>query len=146
MTLKNEVRIELRTGDDPGTRIFYYHVGYPHEPCPQDEILTAVSISCGREMGDIRLTEEGGLMVLRGMQVLPKYQKQGIGSKLLKSLVDRLRDRECYCLPYAHLKDFYGQAGFETIEPADAPPHLRERLAAKSDPSGYLIMKRGRVA
>ena len=40
-----------------------------------------------------------------------------------------LEDRECFCLPFAHLVAFYGQIGFEVVASDALPPHLAERLA-----------------
>jgi hypothetical protein len=36
----------------------------------------------------------------------------------------------CYCVPYMHLREFYGRAGFVPITCESAPAFLRERVAS----------------
>jgi GNAT superfamily N-acetyltransferase len=78
------------------------------------------------------------------MRVEPDFQRQGIGSRLLGAVGAELRG-PCYCIPYAHLTGFYGQIGFQVLEPRLAPDFLAERLAtyrARGDGHEYLLMYR----
>jgi predicted N-acetyltransferase YhbS len=59
--------------------------------------------------------------VLRGMYVHPEHIGKGIGSGLLKAIEPVLAETNSYCIPFDHLFDFYGKAGFSRIEPNDAP-------------------------
>ncbi len=79
-------------------------------------------------IGAVRICKEHGIQVLRGMQIKPAWQKKGIGSSMLKFLVDNVDMNGCYCLPYKHLKPFYASIGFEEIAPQNAPVFLVERL------------------
>lgn len=90
-----------------------------------DKIVIAVD---GQVIGAVRICFEHGIKVLRGMQIKPALQKKGIGSAMLKFLADHLDMDGCYCLPYKHLKLFYGAIGFEEISIEDAPEFLAERL------------------
>ncbi|MGY1411256.1 GNAT family N-acetyltransferase [Luteimonas sp. A611] len=75
-----------------------------------------------------RLCQEQELLWLRGMQVEPRLQRQGIGAKILQRLDQEIDSRWCCCLPYEHLVGFYRRAGFE--QAADnLPPALSARLA-----------------
>jgi len=77
------------------------------------------------------------------MQVQPRFQRQGIGKRLLATVAQELEGRGCFCIPYVHLVGFYGGIGFRPIEPAKAPTFLRlrlERYQARGD--AYLIMRR----
>ncbi|MGD1920056.1 MAG: GNAT family N-acetyltransferase [Pleurocapsa sp.] len=78
--------------------------------------------------GVVRLCPEMNVLVLRGMQVLPEFQGQGIGTKLLKSCNDYLGQQPCYCIPWSHLHSFYGQIGFQIISPAELPDFSAQRL------------------
>ena len=79
-------------------------------------------------IGAVRICIEHGVKVLRGMQIKPAWQKKGIGSAMLKFLTEHEDMDGCYCLPFKHLKLFYGAIGFEEIAMRDAPEFLVERL------------------
>lgn len=49
---------------------------------------------------------------MRGMQVAPQFQRQGIGARVLRRLDQEIGSRWCCCLPYEHLVSFYRGAGF----------------------------------
>jgi GNAT superfamily N-acetyltransferase len=99
----------------------------------------------GDLVGIVPLTTKEGVVVLRGMQVHPRFQRQGIGKRLLATLAQELDGRGCFCIPYAHLVDFYGEIGFRPIEPLKAPTFLQLRLKRyqdRGDGNKYLIMRR----
>jgi predicted N-acetyltransferase YhbS len=91
---------------------------------PEDGLV--VADDGGRVVGVVRLTREHGCTMLRGMRLQPGYQRGGIGTRMLRLFVQQLDD-ECFCVPYAHLLDFYGQVGFRVVARADAPLFLAER-------------------
>ncbi|AJC46782.1 hypothetical protein SB85_14590 [Xanthomonas sacchari] len=82
-----------------------------------------------RIVGVGRLCQEGDLLWLRGMQVEPELQRQGVGTRILHMLGQEIGTRACYCLPYGHLVSFYQKAGFR---PASGPlaPAMEDRLAS----------------
>jgi GNAT superfamily N-acetyltransferase len=80
-------------------------------------------------IGIVRVAPEEGTLVLRGMRVAERWQRQGIGSRMLRAVGEWLGERECYCVPYVHLIEFYSQIGFSDIEPGRAPAFLARRLA-----------------
>lgn len=102
--------------------------GYPLEVNPADAFYIAVEQDA--VIGVVRLAREFELTVLRGMRVAPARQRRGVGTRLLHVLEKDLADTACYCLPYVHLVEFYGQIGFRVLEPLEAPAHLSERIAA----------------
>jgi N-acetylglutamate synthase-like GNAT family acetyltransferase len=81
-------------------------------------------------VGLVRLVQEQGVLVLRGMRVVAERQRQGVGTRLLHALVADVGTEACFCIPYPHLVGFYGRGGFVEIDPADAPAFLGERLTA----------------
>ena len=114
---------------------------------PEDALLLAEHD--GELIGIVRLTTEESLVVLRGMQVHPRFQRQGIGKRLLATVAQELDGKGCFCIPYAHLVGFYSGIGFHVIEPAKAPTFLQRRLEKyrdRGDGNDYLIMRREGVA
>jgi GNAT superfamily N-acetyltransferase len=98
-------------------------------------------------LGWVRRRVEHGVVMLRGMRVVPVARRRGIGSRILRAFVADLGDNECWCVPYAHLKGFYGTLGFEVVPDADAPPHLQERVAGyRARGDDMLIMRRPAAA
>jgi predicted N-acetyltransferase YhbS len=83
-------------------------------------------------VGAVRLCPEHEVRVLRGMQVLAKFQHQGIGTQLLQTSTQHLGNQVCYCIPWAYLGGFYQQGGFEPVLPRHVPDFLRLRF------EGYL--------
>jgi predicted N-acetyltransferase YhbS len=82
----------------------------------------------GEELvGAVRLCPSTDFFVLRGMQILPSFQRQGIGIRLLQTCVEHLTDKPCYCIPWSHLQSFYEQVGFQSITTEHVPVLLAER-------------------
>ncbi|CAH0186003.1 hypothetical protein SRABI118_01370 [Massilia sp. Bi118] len=109
-------------------RAFYEALGYGGGV--RDTDLAFAATIDGRVVGAVRLCEEAGVIVLRGMHVDPACQRQGIGRALLARCVPWLDRGEAFCLPYDHLVEFYGAAGFTPAPSATLPPFLAERLEA----------------
>ena len=110
---------------------FYDSRGYGGAAIETTDIVVLAKYEKGI-VGIGRLCQEGGFICLRGMQVLPEFQRQGIGSLILQQLENEMGPNPCYCLPYEHLLNFYGQAGFKHVA-ADLPTILDHRLAEYSD-------------
>jgi GNAT superfamily N-acetyltransferase len=107
-------------------RAFYDAVGYGGSVSEADIIFAATA--GGQVIGVVRLCEEDGVTVLRGMHVAPGYQRRGIGRALLAQCIPWLDRGPAYCLPYEHLVGFYGQAGFVPAAADTLPRFLAERL------------------
>ena len=117
---------------DPGERSrlldFYQAVGY--RGSVGDTAVFFVAEEHAKVIGLLRVEEESGVAVLRGMRVIAGRQRQGIGTALLGAVAQHLGNRSCYCVPYAHLVGFYRQIGFSAVASVEAPAFLQERLAA----------------
>src|SRR5437660_9648990 len=125
---------------------FYAERRYGGGIRPEDAVLLAEHD--GALIGIVRLTTEEGAVVLRGMQVHPRFQRQGIGKRLLAAVAHELDGKGCFCIPYAHLVGFYGGIEFYVMEPAKAPTFLRlwlEKYRDRGDGNDYLIMSRESV-
>ncbi|BAU52044.1 GNAT family N-acetyltransferase [Mucilaginibacter gotjawali] len=83
-------------------------------------------------IGAVKICTEHGEKVLRGMQIDCARRRKGTGTLVLKFLRENIDRKDCYCIPYKHLKAFYGQIGFEEISPAGASCFLAERLTKYS--------------
>jgi RimJ/RimL family protein N-acetyltransferase/predicted N-acetyltransferase YhbS len=138
---RQSITIKSATYQDlENVKAFYKSRSYDHEIVDTDKTFIAVK---DREIvGVVRLVEEFGTVVLRGMQVNPAYQRQGVGLRLLRFLDSVLGNRECYCIPYTHLEQFYGTIGFKTIPEPASPKFLQERAQKYRQKSSNVIMKR----
>ena len=96
---------------------------------PTDIVVLAKNAT--KIVGIGRLCQEDGFVCLRGMQVSPEFQRQGLGSRILQRLEKELGSNPCYCLPYQHLLTFYRQAGFEQVS-TNLPQILDQRLTEYS--------------
>jgi len=94
---------------------------------PEDKVW--VTEFAGELIGIVRVAPEEGTFVLRGMRVAEGWRRHGIGSQILRAVAEWLGKRECYCVPYVHLIEFYSQIGFSEIAPVLAPAFLARRLA-----------------
>lgn len=77
----------------------------------------AVAIFGGERVGLGRLCRiEDSFFELGGMHVQPIFRGYGIARKIVKFLLSH-RDPKAtvYCLPFAHLRDFYESEGFEEV-------------------------------
>lgn len=95
-----------------------------------DQVVIAIEDEI---VGAVRIASENNVKVLRGMQIAPDWQREGIGSNMLLFLAEHIDLTDCYCLPYRHLIKFYGLIGFEEIDTTDAPSFLTERLKGYVD-------------
>lgn len=121
ITIRQATQLEF-----DAVRSFYGKCGYGGGLDESDRVLIA---GLETEMiGAVRLCPGDRYFTLRGMQVLPPFQRQKIGTKLLLQCAKQLVNQPCYCIPWAHLRSFYRQAGFQEIESIAAPPELRERF------------------
>ncbi|GAB4545727.1 MAG: hypothetical protein Tsb0014_40000 [Pleurocapsa sp.] len=107
-------------------RVFYQKCGYGGGVKQEDLVFIAQIDS--QLVGAVRLCTEMNVLVLRGMQVLPEFQYQRIGTQLLQYCDRYFTEKSCYCLPWRHLRSFYEQIGFELISPAKLPEFLNQRF------------------
>ncbi|MET0752366.1 MAG: GNAT family N-acetyltransferase, partial [Pyrinomonadaceae bacterium] len=124
---KINVRIRRANADElEKVNAFYKSCGYYASANSEDVAFIAEDENS--IIGAVRLSIENEIPVLRGMFVDKKHQRKGIGKLMLFHFEKALPNQDCYCLPYAHLLDFYGIIGFRQIDKSDLPPHLRQRL------------------
>ena len=105
---------------------FYRITDYGGSVAPADRVVYATEEE--RIIGAGRLSEEEGVLVLRGMRVLKEHRGRGVGSAILDSLVSEGSSRDRYCIPYSNLRHFYAAKGFEEIKPLEAPNFICNRF------------------
>lgn len=98
---------------------------------PADRLFVARD---GAEVvGAVRLADEDGVLVLRGMRIRADFQRRGLGSRLLDRLSDAIGEVDCWCIPYSWLTAFYGRIGFALAPGDKAPTFLAERQRAYAE-------------
>lgn len=120
---------------------FYSRVGYGCEIDPDDKLLIARE---GQSViAAVRLCREFDITVLRGMFVAEKRRGGGIGTRVLDSISAEIGSSECWCLPYAHLVNFYSRIGFRVCEDGTIPPFLAgRRNKYNAGGKNVVVMKR----
>jgi GNAT superfamily N-acetyltransferase len=112
--------------DRPRIEAFCRERGYRGFPSPEAAVVIA---ECGLDVAGLgRVQSDNGVLVLRGMGVDSGFRRRGIGTRLLDLLIAEIGTRRCYCIPYAHLREFYGRAGFADLDLDSAPHFLRDRV------------------
>ncbi len=120
----------------------YTQCGYSGGVGEGDKVFAAHAD--GVLVGAVRLCWEHDFLSLRGMQILPAFQRQGVGTQLLQECIGQI-EQVCYCLPYKHLVSFYGQVGFELVTSNNAPSQLAERLGAYLERGLNVVLMRRAV-
>jgi len=105
---------------------FYRITDYGGSVAPADRVVYATEEET--IIGAGRLSEEEGVLVLRGVRVLKEHRGRGVGSAILDSLVNVGSIRDRYCIPYSNLRHFYAARGFDEIKPPEAPEFLCSRF------------------
>lgn len=131
-----------RTNEFEKIESFYRENDYLQVIKPSDIFLVAKERDTIRAA--IRLCREDGCLVLRGMRVSSRFQRRGIGSRLLHFAQGEIGNEVCYCIPYSQLRIFFAQIGFEKISPDEAPEFLRERYESYRSRHGLdvILMRR----
>ena len=139
------MEITVAPAFDWGTALsdFYRATNYGGQVHPED--LVTVATEKDSIVGVGRLSEEEGVLVLRGMMVSEKYHGRGLGTAILDALSKEIGDRTCYCVPYAHLFAFYERVGFQVVPVSSRAQFLQERVASYIEGGlDVILMRKGK--
>jgi predicted N-acetyltransferase YhbS len=129
--------------DVPAALRSYARNGYSGGIAEGDVVLVAERD--GDVVGVVRLVEEDGHLLLRGMFLDEAERGRGLGGRMLGRLSDAIGERACWLVCGRHLARFYGQVGFRPAPEGESPPHLRERAARYAlDHGPQVILRRDR--
>ncbi len=78
----------------------------------------------------VRLCPKQDGWLLRSLWVATARRGEGIGSMLLRNLLETPVHHPCWCYPYDHLKAFYVAAGFMEHAANRAPDDIRQPYEA----------------
>ena len=106
---------------------FLRNLGYARSIGSSDRFF--VSELAGEIVGTVRLAQEDGALVLRGMRVRGDVQHKGVGTHLLNRVALAIPSEACFCIPYRWLIAFYGQAGFREVTAEEVPAFIADRHA-----------------
>jgi GNAT superfamily N-acetyltransferase len=126
--VKAQKMISIRVFDKRDQRAiskFYSEMEYSGGLNPSDRIVIAEEGS--QIIGVLRVCEEHGHLLLRGMRVRGDFRRQGIGKLMLAVAETVIGQRTCYGLAYPHLLAFYGRIGFVPVDFSQVPAFLQAR-------------------
>ena len=132
-----------RLSEMPEVRRLYDAAGY--RATVSERAVVFAAHHAGELVGVARLEPEEATLVLRGMQVRTDHQGQGIGMALLTAVAEHLGNAPCYCVPYTHLRAFYGRVGFVELSTAACPLFLNLR-ATEYRSRGLDVIVMGRIS
>src|SRR5215470_9036368 len=81
--------------DFASVQAFYTPVGYLGTITADCIVISART--AGTIVGAVRIAPENGVLVLRGTMVAPSYQRQGVGTRMLREISKLMGSRECFC-------------------------------------------------
>jgi GNAT superfamily N-acetyltransferase len=132
---------ELKTNVNEFYRTMGYHSGRSDNEQAYCFLADDVVKGC------VQVEKIHGIRMLRGRYLQKKLQSKGFGTLLIKHIEPVLNEATSYCLPFAHLSEFYGQIGFEKIPCESLPDFLITRFKKYQEMGHKIIaMKRKQVA
>jgi len=132
---------ELKTKVNEFYRTMEYHSGWSDNEQAYCFLANNVVKGC------VKVENIHGIRMLRGMYLEKNLQSKGFGTLLIKHIEPALNEATSYCLPFAHLSEFYGQIGFEKIPCESLPDFLITRFKKYQEMGHKIIaMKRKQIA
>ena len=122
MNISQQIGLDVRIEGEQ----FYKSVGYSGGI--RDSDIVILSQQDSDIVGMIRLCEEEGVFVLRGLYVAEAVRGNGIGTKLLRAAGKTIGKRECWGVSFRNLVKFYSSVGFIECKESGAPEFLVARI------------------
>lgn len=99
---------------------FYKSNQYKGKVKASDNVWIMTNLK-GQIVGAVRLSQQAGYTLLRGVWIEKALRAQGLGGRLLQHLKSIGELEGCYCFPYLHLELFYSKHGFCRVASVPAP-------------------------
>ena len=105
--------------------LFYREQGYHRHWSDTERAF--VCLFNNKVVGSVKVESIDNINVLRGMYITEKFQGKGLGRRLLRFIEPVLNLQVSYCMPLAHVSDFYEYIGFSKVLESEFPIFLQER-------------------
>ena len=120
-----------------GLNLFYREQGY-HSGWSNAE-RAFIATNNDEIVGSVKVETCNEVSILRGMYITKEYQGKGLGTAFINHIEPILNETVSYCIPFSHLGKFYGQIGFQSINPDSFPMSLVQRYRGY-EKHGYKII------
>jgi len=101
-----------------------YKAYYPSGKAKKDELIIA-GYSDNQLTSVVRFRSVEQYRLLTGMLVVPEHREKGLGHQLMTYCEEQVLINQDFCFAYQHLESFYGQHGFQLVEPQQLPNSLK---------------------
>jgi hypothetical protein len=118
---------KARPEEMPCVGAFFRANGYLQPLSPADTVIIAEQDDA--LCGPVRLCEERGCLVLRGMRVSEGRRRRGIGGESLETAALLIGHTDSCCIAHRQLERLYGRIGCVAATPDNAPAFLHARCA-----------------
>ena len=73
------------------------------------------------------------------MLVVPEHREKGLGHQLMTYCEEQVLTNQDFCFAYQHLESFYGQHGFQLVEPQQLPNSLKNLFERYSQTKSWFL-------
>lgn len=101
-----------------------YKAYYPSGKAKKDELIIAGYFD-NQLTSVVRFRSVEQYRLLTGMLVVPEHREKGLGHHLMTYCEEQVLTNQDFCFAYQHLESFYGQHGFQLVEPQQLPNSLK---------------------
>ena len=124
---------------------FYKDVGYHSNWSPTERAFC--SLINNEVVGAVKVENIHSVSILRGMYLTEQIRNKGYGSKFIQFIEPILNKTTSFCIPFAHLEQFYAQIGFKKIKMQQLPLFLQKRFVTyESNGHTIIAMQRDNIA
>ena len=138
------IQVRCREGSEARALVDPFYESHDSRGRARDTDLFFLAYDEATLIGCVRYCVEEGTSLLRSLMIHKDHRQRGTGYQLLNEFagyLDRENVRDVFCLPYLHLENFYGSAGFiKTVH--DVPLFLEERMKSYDLAGSHTICMR----
>jgi len=124
----------------PLVKQFYKQARYHNHVGKTDEVYVVRQTPNNKIVAAVRLVNLPDYLMLRSMVVSPELQREGIGHFLLQHLKSAIGTRVCWSFPFEWLTSFYGLIEFNTCQPEQCPPDIKQKYFQYTEQGRKLVI------